>query len=359
MKRIIALALGLCLLTLSAPAAPAIITPDGYQAGGSLPVYRAIRRDFSKGLDPLLFNRSGISRQEAGKIVFQDGAILYPSPEALFYQEYEGSFDVNASEREKNRALFDEAALERQLPVQMSPLPAMSARIASLASSALSGWPGTGETFEPEKESLKGLTLREAERTLEGLLEKLNVKGYLPYRWLDMSVSRIHQLGESYNESIQAGRLSTNLPMADYTAASERDEGFYLQYARPGLKRESGSSAFYVNAFVTGRGVVYLNVCDPYLQGEVYDTPPKLIEAPEALDALPAAIAASRSAPQAVSIEKAELMYALMRAPDKKDGMVFSPIWAVSYQDEESHGAYSAWAEFSAIDGKVVSATFN
>lgn len=359
MKRIVSLALGLCLVTFIALAAPNILIPESYQKDGTLPIYRAIQRDFGQGMDPLLFNQSGIAKKDGYEVVFQDGAILNWGPESLFYQEYEGSFDVNASEREKNKTLFDEETLSRQLPVLMSPLPAMSERISSLASWALFGWPGTGETFGPEKDSLQNLTLKEAEQTLDALLEKLNVKGYRPYKWLDMSVLRIRQLGESFNESIRTGRLSTNVPMADYTAAAEKDEGFYLQYARPGLKRESGSSAFYVNAFVTKRGVVSLNICDPYVQGEVYDTPQKLIEAQQALDALPAAVAASRNGLRVVSIEKAELMYTVMRAPNKKDGMVFSPIWAVSYQDEESHGAYSAWAEISAIDGKIVSAIFN
>lgn len=175
-----------------------------------------------------------------------------------------------------------------------------------------------------------------------------------------MSVERIHALGDKLNESIAAGALHTNLPPCDYAAAAKEDEGFYLLYARPGLERDSGGgSAYQVSAYVTKRGVVNLSLRDEYKMSDVYDTPEKLIDAQTAMDALPKAIAASRYAHKPVSIEKAELSYAAMRAPDKKDGMVFAPVWTITYQDEESRGSYACWAEFSAVDGRLVDAIFN
>lgn len=362
MKRMVMIALALCLTALPALtlAEPEVITPEAYQTNGTLPIYRAVQRDFGKGIDPALFNQSGIARQDKYRVIFNDEAELSWAPEALFYRENKGTFDANAAERERNKELFDAEALKKQSPVDMVPLPAMSDRVADLASWAYHGWPGTGETFGPEKDTLTYITLKEAEQTLDKLLEKLGVQGYRPYQWLDMSATRIHTLGESLNAAIQSGTLYTNLPPCDYAAATAEDEGFYLRYARPGLERESGSGAQYsVAAFVTKRGVVNLSLRDEYMQGEVYDTPKTLIGAQAAIDALPKAIAASRHGPKLVSIEKAELVYAAMRAPNKRDGMVFSPVWCISYQDEESQGQYSCWAEFSAVDGRLVDAMFN
>lgn len=362
MKKIVSTVLMLCLIALSALALaePEIVTPEEYQKNGTLPVYRAVKRDIGEGLDAALFNQSGIAKRDQYRIVFNDEAELSWAPEALFYVENKGTFDANAAERERNPEQLDAETLKKRLPADMAPLPAMSNRVADLASWASFGRPGTGETYAPEKDTLTHITLKEAEQALEKLLEKLNVQGYRPYKWLDMSVTRIHTLGESLNAAIQSGELYTNIPPFDYAAATAEDEGFYLRYERPGLERESGGGAQYsVVAFVTGRGVVYLNLRDEYMQGEMYDTPKTLIDAKTAIDALPKAIAASRYGSKLVSIEKAELSYAPMRAPDKKDGMVFSPVWCISYQDEESKGRYTCWAEFSAIDGRLVDAMFN
>lgn len=348
MKKIISMALTLCLmaLSLSALAAMEIVTPEAYRKNGTLPVYRAVKRDLTEGLDPKLFNQTGIAKQDKHQVVFNDEAELGMDPEALFYQENHGTFDANAKE---NNGIVD-----------LCPLPAMSDRIASLASWAHFGFPGTHEIFTSEKEQLTHISLADAQKALEELLDKLNVKGYRLNWWLDMSVERIHTLGGKLNAAINSGALFTNIPECDYTAATEDDEGFYLRYERPGFERNNGAGGMFgVTALVTRRGVVNLTVRDGYQEGEVYGTPEKLIPAEDAVETLKKAVASSRYGGSVRSVEKAELQYTVMRAPDKKDGMVLSPVWVISYQDEESNGEYACWAEISAVDGKVVDAIFN
>ena len=54
-----------------------------------------------------------------------------------------------------------------------------------------------------------------------------------------------------------------------------------------------------------------------------------------------------------------ELTYAAMRASKKADGMVLSPIWSVTYQDEMAgEEGYTSWADFDAVDGKLLNAIF-
>ena len=82
-----------------------ILLPDGYT--GTLPVYRATLRDESNvplfaELDVSLFNQSGepefapaLLRKKpllSGSYAYPDGAVLTTSPEALYYEEYDGTY---------------------------------------------------------------------------------------------------------------------------------------------------------------------------------------------------------------------------------------------------------------------------
>ena len=82
-----------------------ILLPDGYT--GTLPVYRATLRDESNvplfaELDVSLFNQSGepefapaLLRKKplrSGSYAYPDGAVLTTSPEALRYEEYDGTY---------------------------------------------------------------------------------------------------------------------------------------------------------------------------------------------------------------------------------------------------------------------------
>ncbi len=354
MKRFFIILLALCLGGLPPPAAlaepevlePEVIVPEAYVQTGTMPIYRATARDFSAGLRPELFNASEIVRRDQWNITFADEAILDWAPEALFYNEYSGTFDATAG--------------EEGLEQSMSPCPALSNRIASLASWASHGWPGSRQVYELEKTALTHITLDEAKGTLEALLEQLGVTGYVCDYALDMSLERIKDLGSDMNGMILAGEFHTNVPPADYSQATAEDEGFYLSYHKPGDSRHQGNGdIFSVSAYVTQRGVVDLALRDMYIPGEVYSTPETLIDPATVLERLPQEVANSRFPSSVVSIASIRLTYAPKRAAKKADGMVLSPIWLVTYQDEEAEkSGYTCWAEFDATDGKLLNAIF-
>ncbi len=336
-------------------AEPEIIVPQAYTQTGTLPIYRATARDFSDGLRPELFNQSGIASREEWAIIFEDEAILQLSPEALFYRENSGNFDAHA------RAELASPGEGKELKPNFIPLPALSSAIADLASSALHGWPGDHDkVFQLEKTALTHITLDQAKERLEKLLEQLGVTGYVCDYALDMSLERIMALGSDRNAAIASGQLYTNMPQYDYSQATAADEGFYLSYHKPGDGPNLGNGdIFSAYAYVTQRGVVALSLRDMYIPGEVYDTPETLVSPQTVLDRLPQELAASRFPGKVASVSSVRLTYAPMRAPNKADGMVLSPTWLVIYQDEEAQAqGYTCWAEFNAVDGKLLNAMF-
>lgn len=350
MKRILAITLVWCLGGLSAMAAalaePEILVPEAYTQTGTLPIYRATARNFSDGLKPELFNQSGIASRTEWAVTFADEAILDWAPEALFYNEYSGTFDANAK--------------EEGLEPSYSPRPALSNTIASLAGWASNGWSGSNQVYELEKTALTHITLEEAKATLEALLRELGVTGYACDYALDMSVERIVMLGNDMKERIASGEHFTNIPQPDYSQVTAADEGFYLSYHKHGDSRNQGNGdIFSVYAYVTQRGVVNLSLRDMYIPGEVYSTPETLVDPKVVLEKLPAEVAASRFPEKVLSISSIQLTYAPMRAAKKADGMVLSPVWLVLYQDEKAtRSGYTCWAEFDAVDGKLLNAIF-
>ncbi len=324
---------------------PKIMVPDAFTQSGTLPIYRATERDFGDNLQPELFNPSGITNRGKGEIVFTDEAILQFGPEALFYGENSGTFNASAGTEHQANDI---------------PRPALSSRIASLASWAINGWPGDGKVYQLEKPALTGISLDEAKKTLETLLEKLGLTGYVCDYALDMSADRIKTLGSSMNALIASGKFWTNLPLYDFSQASAADEGYFLSYHKPGDGRNLGNGdIFSVYAFVTERGIVNAAIRDAYIPGDVYGTPDSLINPEKVLAQLPGEVAASRFPGKVVSVSSVQLTYAPMRAENKADGMVLSPVWLVIYQDEEAAAeGYTCWAEFNAVDGKLLNAIF-
>ena len=95
MKRFLCL---LCVMLMAAPyafAEPEIIIPEAYEQKGTLSVYAAIPRDFTKVVKPEMFNDSGIAETITGRhdtysVTFKDEAQLQCHREALYYNEYDG-----------------------------------------------------------------------------------------------------------------------------------------------------------------------------------------------------------------------------------------------------------------------------
>jgi hypothetical protein len=354
MKRILSVLLILCIGILSSATAlagnaqPEIIAPEAYTQNGTLPIYRAIEQDFTKDFIPELFNQSGIASREKWGVLFKDEAQLQLSPGALYYSEYSGTFDANNNQEEQDAG------------PAISPLAALSGEIYNLAGTALEGWPGTDEVYKLDKTALTHITLDEAKATLEALLAKLNVNGYVCDNALDMSLERIVALGNDKNAMIASGEYFTNVPPYVFTKAPAEDEGYFLSYHKPGSSDEGQGYLFRVYAYVTSRGVVKANISDMYIPGEVYFTPEKLVTPEAVMEKLPEEIAASQFPDMKVaSISSLCLTYAPMRAANKADGMVLSPIWRVVYQDAQAAaGGYDCWAEFDAVDGKLLEATF-
>ncbi len=342
---ILILCLG-CLAVTTALAEPEIIVPETYTQTGTMPIYRATARDFSDGLKPELFNQSGIFSRDEWSITFADEAILDWAPEALFYNEYSGTFDAHAQ--------------EEGLEPDYTPRPALSNTIASLAGWARNGWPGSGQVYQLEKTALTHITLDEAKETLEALLRQLGVTGYVCDYALDMSVERIVTLGNDMKAMIASGKHFSNIPQPDYSQTAAEDEGFYLSYHKPSDGGNHGNGdIFSVYAYVTPRGVVDISLRDMYITGDVYSTPKALVDPQIILEKLPEAVSSSRFPEAVVSISSVRLTYAPLRAADKADGMVLSPIWLVLYQDTKAEkSGYDCWAEFDAVDGKLLNAIF-
>lgn len=349
MKRLISIMLALCLgclVSMSAFAELEFILPEEYTQLGTLPIYRAIPRDFGENIQPELFNRSSILSRDDWHVVFEDEAILDWAPEALFYRENKGTFDAN------ERSVLADGS--KPVEPAIVPLGALSSAISGLASYTAS------EGASLERTALTHITLEEAKQTLEALLAKLNMTGYICDYALDMSLTRILALGNDENDRIASGELSTNVPPYDYTLATEADEGFFLSYHKQGERIGLGNSdLFSVYAYVTQRGIVNLALREDYMQGEVYLTPEKLVDYQEVLKALPKEMAASRFSEKLASVLEVRLTYSAIRAAKKVDGMVLTPTWLVIYQDESAMASgYECWAEFNAVDGKLLRAMF-
>lgn len=318
-----------------------IILPEAFKLTGSLPIYQARPRDFEEGLNPALFNQSGIAEQGENRVVFQDGAVLDWSPEALFYNEYQGG--------PESRYQAEGKAISQQ-----SPRPTLAQAAAELAGMVQGGWPDAshwqGEALE--QTALSQITLKEAQGILENRLTALGVQGYRLAYALDMDRARIARLGAIYRQ-LQAKNPLWNKPEMDYSQAGAADEGYYLYYWN-GITTDE--QAFGVHAYVTSRGIVRLVVRDLMTRGEAINTPEQLLSAAEAIARLPGEIARSRfSEMQLKQVLRAELTYSIRRMQD--GSMVMTPAWHITYKNVADQ-RYEDYAIFDAVDGRLLNARF-
>jgi len=329
-----------------------ILVPASYQETGTMPVYQATENDFTKTVQPEWFNQSGVAKKEGKKSVsltFNDHAQLTYGRESIWYAEHtDEMFDYNWKERE---------TYNPDVKPMMMPKQALSQGIALMAGQVHSGHEDftKGVTFEHDQ--LTHLSLEDAKHTAEALFEKLGLQGYELAWKLDMSLERIHTLGDAYNQFWFEGEGYSNAPRQDYSAATAEDEGYFLVYTPLGVDHVS-DGRHQITLFVSSRGIVYANIVSTYNRGEIVYTPEKLISPEEAVTRLYAEAAKSRDDIKVSSIERVALTYVAIRAENKQDGMVFAPVWQVLFKNEGRGEEYTSWAEFNAINGTLVDAIF-
>ncbi len=385
MKRMIGFLCALLLLSASALARENVLLPEGYTQGEPLPVYRAVERTqkqlpLFERYDPEWLNASGVATRENQSkrarydhVVFQDGAELSVDTSVLIYEEKDGAYlFIYADNPDSPEGpipmesyaagigrLVDEA-LFYQVPSK-DPFSAESSRAAELsrmAQEALFGRQvekGAGiPALVPERTELAGITLSQAQAQVQAVLGKLGLTDYAPALSLDLSVERIHALGEWRERFLLfegrdvQGKKNHRDREHDFTQATEADEGFYLRFERriDGARLQMNGS-FYAVAFVNAQGIARLTVRDFCGAGDVYERPSRLLTSEEALACL------ERDRPRHAPVIQTELCYTPARASQKKDGLVLMPTWYIVY-DMGTEDGLTSWACYSAIDGSLL-----
>ena len=330
-----------------------ILVPASYQETGTMPVYQAIETNFMTSVQPEWFNQSGMAKEERAKksvrMIFNDHAELSFDAGSIFYAEYtDEMFDYNWKERENGNP---------DIEAMMLPKRALSQDITYMASMVHTGNADFTKGVSFEHDQLPHLSLEDAKHTAEALFEKLGLQGYELAWKLDMSLDRIRTLGDAYNQFWFEGDGYSNAPRQDYSAATAEDEGYFLVYTPLGVDNVS-DGRHQITLFVSSRGIVYANIVSTYNRGEVVYTPEKLISPEEAVALLYAEAAKSRNDIKVSSIERVALTYVAIRAENKQDGMVFTPVWQVLFKEEGRGEEYTSWAEFNAINGNTIDAIF-
>ena len=329
-----------------------ILIPSSYQETGMMPVYQAIETNFTKTMQPEWFNKSGVAKKEGKKSVsltFYDHAQLVYGRDSIWYAEYTDElFDYNWRERE---------TYNPDVKPMMLPKQALSQGITYMAGQVYSGHEDftKGVVFEHDK--MTHLSLKDALQTADTLFEKLGLQGYELAWKLDMNLDRIQTLGEAYNHYWFEGEGYSNAPRLDYVAATTEDEGYFLVYTPLGVDNVC-DGRHQITLFVSSRGIVYANIVSAYSRGEETYTSGHLITPENAVTRLYTEAEKSRDNIQVKSIERVALTYVAVRAENKKDGMVFAPVWQVLFKEEGEDEEYTSWAEINAINGSLIDAIF-
>lgn len=340
------------------PEGAEIMVPHGYQQGDPLPLYRAAQRTQQQEslfdrVQAEWFNPSGVKvlenwskRARFDHYVFNDEAQLSIDVNTVQYGEYDGEA--------YQYPVDDPEALDGPYPRA-----SFAGAIAGLASSAYFNvlYNEDAPVLTLEKDALTGITLDQARAQVEAMLEKLGMEGYELSYALDMSVEHIHILGE-YEARLREEYYNQNTGWWDFSTATEADEGYYLYYLkyRNGVQLGSPDGAsFWAGAFVNADGICYFKVVDSYAVGDVYTTPDRLLTAQEVYETFQAGNPRrEKDGFLSPTFTGAQLMYAPMRAPDKKDGMVIAPMWYVKYDWKDVTQPVTGWAWYSALDGELV-----
>ncbi len=328
-------------------AGPKVTVPEEYTRTGTLPVYRAVERDFTAIVRPEWFNASGIASRTEGKnhyvcVRFQDDAQLEWDRNSMYYNAYHGTVDVPN--------IYENG----QTVMVTQPKPTIANAAYTLASWMTFGWPDTNEVYALEQQSLTGISLEEAKQRTEALFAQLGMDGYICHEALDMSVARIREMGARWNELIDSGMMYSN-PRLDYTLATTDDEGYFLTYGRNGTDSELGGM-FRASVYVTAKGFACINICDYYRNGDVCATPEKLISWETVAAALPGDLAVARNPLTLDEILEVQLVWCPVRAENAKDGMVLTPVWVLSFNAHDDEQTYEHMnAVYDAINSRLIS----
>ena len=235
------------------------------------------------------------------------------------------------------------------------PKQAISQGIADIASSVYDHLGDYTEGVTFERDQLTLLSLAAAEQTAQTLFDRLGLHGFDLAWKLAMSLERIHTLGEAYNHLWFEGGGYTNSPRHDYASAVVEDEGYLLIYTPLGITQASDGRQR-IMLFINGRGIAYANIVSEYRCGEVAYTPDKLITPEEAVVNLYQEASNSRTGVKVDTIERVALTYAAIRAENKQEGVVFTPVWQVRFREPGKE--YTSWAEFNALNAAMIDAIF-
>ena len=346
MKKWIALLLSLLMLVSSAAVADEVY-----------PIYKATARtqeeaSFFDKVELEWFNQSGEAvyentsrRGRSDLFTYPDGAQLDIDAGSIRYTEYDGEYYMIYGE-------------DPEHPGGPFPRPSFASEIGSVALEQLVEALYHHDAAIPplEKTGLSGITLAQAEKAVEDVLNKLGLEGYERAYALDMSAERIREWGAAYVAEHQTF-YNVYDRYYDFAAATEADEGYYLIYTQHlnGLPVGIPDSMETVQAFVNASGIVTFELRNSYAIGEVYTTPGKLLSEDEIRTLFEKdngrRIADHFNDPTFV---RATLKYAPMRAPEKKDGMVMAPAWYIEYTFVDGSVTEEGWAWYSALDGKLI-----
>lgn len=342
MKRFLCLLCALLMTAACAFAEPVLILPQEER----MPVCAAIARDLTKVVKPEWFNASGIAKSTVGRhsdhtVIFADEARLEWTPTALYYNEYSGKSEVVYEDAENGKTY-----------TELLPSPTTANAAASLAGWMTFGWPETGEIYPLEKERLTHIALSEAQARADQLFATLGLEGYVCETALDMSLARIREMGEKWNELIDRGIFVSTLRM-NPGAATTQDEGYFLRYRRFGTESDL-SGQFHADLYVTAEGFASVNICDQYAMGEVLSVPETLISWQEAAEALPGALADSHMQPELEEITVARLTWCPVREKASESGMAFTPAWVLAFTALSDGRSCEMHAVFNAVTGGLI-----
>lgn len=320
-----------------------VVVPSAYRETGIVPVYRAAACDFTEIVQPEWFNESGIAEmRNETSLVFKDHATLQYSADCLEYIQYSDEmYDYNTTERER---------YGRDIAPYVMRVPAMPSFIANIAEFA--------QNVAIEQKQLTYVSLDDAQNTAKEMLEKLGLHDYTCSYALDMSVERIHELGESYNRFWYESDAFNNSPRMDYNRVTNGDEGYYLVFTPMGDDTPN-ETPIQARFFINRAGIAFMSVQNAIYLGDPFYTPNALISPEQAISVLKTEAVISWVHQPVQTVHKVALVYRAMKTDGQTEGMIYTPVWYIEYKDADSiNQDYYCWGEIDAVNGKLIRAIF-